>query len=247
MSKKDLRPQGWNFAFVPKDVFLSADLSHADVRVYCYLLWRSGNKDNAWPKVETIAKDLSMSYAAVKLSLKSLIKNNWIRRERNFKGSSTTWIYEKQEDCLTANRLADVGLTGEPNAGLQDSRLKESQSKENQIKRGDKPATPIPPSVTAYQNSMKRYPPKDLWESMSGAIGADPERLKAWETHCTEWRMRGYNITNFSGLFESFQNGGLSANSNGHSKPAHSKVPVNNRKTGGWINTPANAMKETSK
>src|SRR3990172_1326566 len=139
MSKKDLRPSGWNFAFVPKDVFLSPDLSHADVRLYCYLLWRSGTKDNAWPKVETMAKDLSMSYAAVKLSLKSLLKNNWIIRERNFKGSSTTWIFEKQEDCLTANRLADVRLTGKPNDGLQDNRLKESQEKENHRTGADAP------------------------------------------------------------------------------------------------------------
>ena len=143
MNKRDIRPSGWNFAFVPKDVFLSKELTHADVRLYCYLLWRSGTKDNSWPGVETMAGDTGMSYAAVKLSLRSLIENNWIRRERQFKGSSVTWIYETQDACRSANRLAHVRLTGEPSISQQDSRLKESKLK--RVKEREKTLREKPP------------------------------------------------------------------------------------------------------
>lgn len=130
-SKKDLKGKGWNFAFVPKDVFLSKELDHADVRVYCYLLWRQGQNDNAWPSVETMSKDMDMSEGGVKRSLKGLVKNNWIRRERNYKGNSTTYIYEKQSDCITDHRRSVGGITGDLSVGSPDSRLNESHSNES--------------------------------------------------------------------------------------------------------------------
>lgn len=125
--------QGWNFAQVQAAVFLSPDLTHADVRLYCYLQWRAGHRDHAWPSVVTMAADLHMSEQAVRLSLRHLIEHDWIRRSRNYGQSSDTFVFETQElcreyDARSANRLAHDPLTGErmnrsPVSRLNDSHL----------------------------------------------------------------------------------------------------------------------------
>ena len=112
MSKStELDRKGWEWAAVPADVIMSKVLSHADVRVYSYLLWRSGKKGQSWPTTEKIAEDLNMSDQSVRRSLKNLVKEHWIFRQRRFMGSSITFIFEKQKDCIefsrSSHKLAD--------------------------------------------------------------------------------------------------------------------------------------------
>lgn len=159
--KNKLEKRGWNYAFIPSAVILSPDLSHADVRVYSYLVWRSGTKDNSWPKVETMAKALHMGESSVRLSLKNLVATNWIRRERNFKSSSTTYIYDNPEDCQSANPLAHDPLAGERTDRSPVSRLKESHKKENQ---------------QLVDEPEKQPRPRDLmFDAISEVCQADPK------------------------------------------------------------------------
>jgi hypothetical protein len=162
MSKR-LERKGWNWAAVPSDVILSQHLTHADVRVYAYLLWRAGNKGAAWPKADTVAVDLKMSNASVRLSYRHLISENWIRRLRQVGRASTTYIFETQKECLafspSANRLADEQLTGEPSLGQQDSRLNENKgtrikerARENHSRTSEiVPITPTKEIQQAYE------------------------------------------------------------------------------------------------
>ena len=133
-----LERRGWNWAPVPAEVILSSKLTHADVRVYAYLLWRAGGKERAWPKSETIAEDLDMSDGAVRISFKHLISENWIRRFRRLAQSSMTYIFETQTECKefapSSTLLDDVRLTGDTTISQQVRRVnksKENKSKEN--------------------------------------------------------------------------------------------------------------------
>ena len=67
----------------------------------------------------------------------------------------------------------------------------------------------IPAAVDRYRTAMAMWPPKDLWQSLAESIGDDPAVLDRWELHCQEWRMKGYRVNNFTGLFDSFKAGGL--------------------------------------
>lgn len=160
-----LERKGWTWAAVPAGVFQSADLTHADVRVYCYLQWRAGNKEHAWPGVATVAADLHMSEASVKVSMSNLVKHDWIDRRRRYGGSTVTTVYEKQADCRAArtasglanretrtasglaNRTARIasGLAHEQLAGKlmnsqPDGRLNEIRERESNNLAAEKPA-----------------------------------------------------------------------------------------------------------
>lgn len=101
MSKTErLSKKGWNFAPVPGEVILSAELSMTDKVVYAYLLYRAGNKNLCWPGVDMVAKELNISESTVKRAIANLIRNNWIRRERHIDANTTTWVFETQAGCL---------------------------------------------------------------------------------------------------------------------------------------------------
>lgn len=131
--------EGWNWAPVPAKVILSQKLTHADVRVYGYLLWRAGKKEKSWPLVETIARDLTMSEPSVKRSLRNLSDENWIRRNRRMNQSSMTYVFEYQEDCLrfdidpSYHGRSHVRITGDTTDGSPEIPLNENHIKENQL------------------------------------------------------------------------------------------------------------------
>jgi predicted transcriptional regulator len=165
MSKEDrAKKKGWNWAPVPAKVFLSEELSHADVRVYAYLLWRTGEDDRSWPGVDTIAQDVHISAPAVKRSLKALIENDWIFRKRRVGHSSFTYIFESQEDCIamkskpdevrcitgdTANvsQVIRHGITGDTANVSPEIRINESQVNENQFNESQEGASAQPPAA----------------------------------------------------------------------------------------------------
>lgn len=128
MKRQTIERKGWNWAPVPAEVFLSKNLSHADVRVYAYLLWRAGTKQDAWPNVDTISRECIMSMAAVRRSLGALVRNNWIRRERRVNRSSVTFVFESQEECQKFNPRQ---LTGDTTVSSQVIRLNKSHVNEN--------------------------------------------------------------------------------------------------------------------
>ena len=160
---KSIDRKGWNWAPVPFDVITSDKLNHADVRVYAYLLFRAGKKDYSWPSVETIATDLHMSTSAVKLAFRRLIQNDWMRRHRQMKSSSITYIFETQKECRafsrSHHRLSDVGITGDTTVVSQVVRVKDNHIKDNQLKT--QPAaevvveTPLSRVLKAYDANMR--------------------------------------------------------------------------------------------
>ncbi len=111
-----IEKRGWKLIPIPTDVVLSEILSDFDVRVYGYLLWRAGQKDRAWPGLPRIAKDLRHSESAVKYALKRLQEENWIKRLRRFGHSSVTYIFERQEDCIS---FVDKRSVENPDSSLE--------------------------------------------------------------------------------------------------------------------------------
>ena len=72
-----------------------ADLPHRAKLVYVYLHDRMDSEKNAWPGLNTIAKDLSVSRSTVKRAVKDLEKTGLIRKEPHFRenGSATSNRY----------------------------------------------------------------------------------------------------------------------------------------------------------
>ena len=72
-----------------------ADLPHRAKLVYIYLHDRMDSERKAWPGLNTIAKDLSVSLSTVKRAVKDLEKAGLIRKEPHFRknGSATSNRY----------------------------------------------------------------------------------------------------------------------------------------------------------
>jgi len=72
-----------------------ADLPHRAKLVYIYLHDRMDSERKAWPGLNTIAKDLSVSRSTVKRAVKDLEKAGLIRKEPHFRknGSATSNRY----------------------------------------------------------------------------------------------------------------------------------------------------------
>ena len=72
-----------------------ADLPHRAKLVYIYLHDRMDSERKAWPGLNTIAKDLSVSRSTVKRAVKDLEKARLIRKEPHFRenGSATSNRY----------------------------------------------------------------------------------------------------------------------------------------------------------
>ena len=71
------------------------DLPHRAKLVYIYLHDRMDSERKAWPGLNTIAKDLSVSRSTVKRAVKDLEKAGLIRKEPHFRknGSATSNRY----------------------------------------------------------------------------------------------------------------------------------------------------------
>ena len=72
-----------------------ADLPHRAKLVYIYLHDRMDSERKAWPGLNTIAKDLSVSRSTVKRAVKDLEQAGLIRKEPHFRenGSATSNRY----------------------------------------------------------------------------------------------------------------------------------------------------------
>ena len=62
-----------------------ADLPHRAKLVYLYLHDRMDSEKKAWPGLNTIARDLSVSRSTVKRAVKDLEKARLIRKEPHFR------------------------------------------------------------------------------------------------------------------------------------------------------------------
>lgn len=71
------------------------DLPHRAKLVYIYLHDRMDAEHKAWPGLNTIAKDLSLSRSTVKRAVKDLAKAGLIRKESHYRenGSATSNRY----------------------------------------------------------------------------------------------------------------------------------------------------------
>lgn len=71
------------------------ELPHRTKLVYIYLYDRQDKEKKAWPGINTIAKDLSLSRSTVKRAVRDLEKAGLIRKEPHFRdnGSATSNRY----------------------------------------------------------------------------------------------------------------------------------------------------------
>lgn len=73
---------------------LDKGLSDQAYRLYALLLKYAQQKDNAYPTVETLADELGKKERSVLMSLKELVINGLISREKRPGTSTMTWIEE---------------------------------------------------------------------------------------------------------------------------------------------------------
>jgi len=78
------------------DSIYAADLPHRAITVYMYLKDRSGSKDNCWPAISTIAKDLNLSRTTVKRALGELETAGFLEKENRYRdnGGRTSNLYK---------------------------------------------------------------------------------------------------------------------------------------------------------
>ena len=74
------------------DFLYRMELPHRAISVYIYLYDRIDKEKKAWPGLNTIAKDLSLSRSTVKRAVRDLEKAGLIRKEPHFweNGSATS-------------------------------------------------------------------------------------------------------------------------------------------------------------
>lgn len=77
------------------DFLYRMELPHRAISVYIYLYDRIDKEKKAWPGLNTIAKDLSLSRSTVKRAVRDLEKAGLIRKEPHFRenGSATSNRY----------------------------------------------------------------------------------------------------------------------------------------------------------
>ena len=77
------------------DFLYRMELPHRAKIVYIYLCDRMDRERKAWPGLNTIAKDFSLSRSTVKRAIKDLEKAELIRKEPHFRenGSATSNRY----------------------------------------------------------------------------------------------------------------------------------------------------------
>ncbi len=77
------------------DFLYRMELPHRAISVYIYLYDRIDKEKKAWPGLNTIAKDLSLSRSTVKRAVRDLEKAGLIRKEPHFweNGSATSNRY----------------------------------------------------------------------------------------------------------------------------------------------------------
>ena len=77
------------------DFLYMAELPHRAKLVYIYLHDRMDSERKAWPGLNTIAKDLSVSRSTVKRAVRDLEKAGFIRKETHYRenGSMTSNRY----------------------------------------------------------------------------------------------------------------------------------------------------------
>lgn len=77
------------------DFLYRMELPHRAVSVYIYLFDRMDKERKAWPGLNTIAADLSLSRSTVKRAIKDLEKAALIRKEPHYRenGSATSNRY----------------------------------------------------------------------------------------------------------------------------------------------------------
>lgn len=78
-----------------KKLYENGDLPHRAKLVYMYLHDRMDKERKAWPGINRMAKDLSLSRSTVKRALADLEKNELIRKEPHYRenGSATSNRY----------------------------------------------------------------------------------------------------------------------------------------------------------
>lgn len=114
MKRNVIKRSGWQWAPVPSKLITSDKLDGNAVRLYSYLLWRAGSDMTSWPGVETMAQDCHISERETRRALASLIKDNWIHRQRRMSSSSITYVFERQSECIEFRNQAAGGLSDRP-------------------------------------------------------------------------------------------------------------------------------------
>jgi len=99
--------------------------------------------------------------------------------------------------------------------------------------RGKKAKEAPPPEIETIRALTKRYPRRDQWPALVGAVKAgmmryvfhgDPERELQFLAQCWDaWVIAGYNPTNYAWVTSWFVNGAIKHTKNGHKQQ---DVPV---------------------
>lgn len=68
-----------------ENIYADDTLPHRAKAVYAYLHDRTGKKQNCWPSIQTISKELALSQSTVKRAIQDLKKAGYLRTEQRWR------------------------------------------------------------------------------------------------------------------------------------------------------------------
>jgi hypothetical protein len=109
-------PKGVPFAQIPHDLICDLDVSHAAVRVYCYLMRRANSDGRAFPGVRRIANETGMGRNTARRGIESLKAAGWIVVEREYDTESKK--HKVNQYVIHGTRVGSEWTQGGPETSL---------------------------------------------------------------------------------------------------------------------------------
>jgi DNA-binding MarR family transcriptional regulator len=186
--------KGVPFTQIPNDAISDTELTHAQFRVYSYLMRRANTEARAWPSHRTIAKDIGMDKSTVSNAIKALVAAGWVtvhvHQVDDHKQRHSYTVFGTRPERLflrtdrpTGRIKQPVGETAptvridQPEPSVQSVR---KNTQQEDLKNNTQLATPTNgdiidvhgnryPSVKAYATALK--------DALVAAMGWDPKEL----------------------------------------------------------------------
>ncbi len=118
---------GWTFSQIPIATTQDHALSDGAFRLFAYLVWRQGNKDNSWPLVGTMADDLGVSHDTITRRVKELEDAGYIEVERR-PGKSSLYTVTGCPAEVREGKTQESGESQRKDAVHNDSHERESKN-----------------------------------------------------------------------------------------------------------------------
>ena len=97
-----VKGKGWTFAQVPIALIMEPEMSSSAKVLFCYLVWRQGTKDNSWPSMRTMAKDMYVREKTVREWTRELEDAGYLSIEHR-NGHSNLYVIHAEKQTPNKN------------------------------------------------------------------------------------------------------------------------------------------------